>query len=59
MKYDIYKGTKKAMEESGGVLLLKKQSKAQVIEFCHEEKIDSAEFLDGAFIEGFWLEEAM
>jgi len=59
LKYDVYKGTKKAMQESGGVLLLKKQSYAQVKQFCNEEKLDFAEFIDGFYIEGYWLKEAM
>jgi len=40
-------------------IIYKATSPDGVEKFCHEEKIDFAEFIDGFFIEGFWLEEAM
>ena len=64
MKYDVYRGTKKDMEESGGELNLTKCNKTQVKEFCKRLGIDADKFIDGDYLVsdngyGFWLEEAM
>jgi hypothetical protein len=58
MKYDIYKGTENDMAESGGELQLTKCNKNLVKEFCKRQNIDYEKFLDGGYINGFWLEEA-
>jgi len=59
MKYDIYIGTKKDMEESGGTLLHSRCSNDSVVLFCKKEKINVDDFFNGDFMNGFWLEEAM
>ena len=63
MKYDIYRGTEKDMEESGGVLLHKKYRKYHVFSFCKRHGIDEAAFLNGDYVTdengfGYWLEES-
>jgi len=58
MKYDIYKGKKEDMG-AGGELQLVKCNLSHVKEFCKRHKIDYKKFLDGDYINGFWLEEAM
>jgi len=63
MKFDIYKGTIKDMEESGGELFLTKINKIEIARFCNRVKISFDKFFnDGEFINvgdyGFWLEEA-
>jgi hypothetical protein len=63
MKYDIYKGTKEDLEDSGGELLHEKYNKFQVAGFCTRHGINAKDFFDGDYITvgetGFWLEEAM
>jgi hypothetical protein len=59
MRYDIYKGTENDMKESGGELQLEKCNQSYVKEFCKRQNIVYAKFLDGDYINGFWLEEAM
>ena len=67
MKYDIYKGTKKDMEESDGKLYLPKCSRTQVKEFCRKRgfaPVTAGKFLGGDYLpaagdSGYWLEEAM
>jgi len=64
MKYDIYRGTAKDMEESEGVLTLKKCDKTQVKQFAvrhgiNPEKFISGDYLVGDYGYGFWLEEAV
>jgi len=61
MKYDVYKGTKKDMENSEGQLLYLHLTKTRL--FCKfgrelTEKLVAGEFVDFG-TSGYWLEEAM
>jgi len=59
MKYDIYKGTKKDLENGDGYLMYSSRSKSQVVEFCEKNNINDTDLLDSDYINGYWLEEAM
>jgi hypothetical protein len=64
MKYDIYRGTKKDMEESGGDISYEKCDKTQVRRFCAVNGFDVVKFLAGDYMVGdngcgFWLEKVM
>jgi len=59
MKFDIYKGSEKDMQESDGELNLTKCNRTQVKEFCKGLKIDFEKIITGDYINGFWLEEAI
>ena len=67
MKYDVYKGTEKDMEESGGKLYLSRLTRTQAKEFCKKRgfaPLTAGKFLNGDYIpaasdSGYWLEEAM
>jgi len=58
MKYDIYKGKQEDMGE-GGDIQLEKCNVSQVKEFCKCHEINFERFIEGDYINGFWLEEAM
>jgi len=59
MKYDIYKGTKKEMDQGFGELMFENCSNTTIIKFCKKYGIPTGKFLDGDYIKGYWLEEAM
>jgi len=64
MKFNIYKGTFKDMENSGGELFLINISKTEIVKFCNRQKFSFDKFFnDGEYMTndigvGFWLEEA-
>jgi len=64
MKFNIYRGSEKDMNERGGELNLVNLSKTEIARFCNRMKFNFSKFFnDGEYVVadngvGFWVEEA-